>query len=199
MKVLWSIAGLCVLRLAAVADAVTLVNVSRGAAFSCEPSPAQDLLPDVVGPMTGTSPAWLVDGSGTWRGDREPVKTIWVLRRTSDSVRISGQRTDGQGSVKLRRGSDAPADVLFIANPSRESVIPSGAPPAVMRLYVFVPSHVFYPSPGCWQFSVRIAKEEFHIVRELKAGGVASPILFVSPPNTRLRPAATGTIMGRRG
>jgi hypothetical protein len=189
MKLLNS-ACLCLLTLAVVADTATTAKVSRDAAFSCQPSPAQDLLPDVVGPMIGTASAWLVDGSGTWRGDREPVKTLWVLRRTSDSVHISGQRTDGPGSVKLRRGNDAPSDVLFVANAARESVIPGGAPPAVMRSYAFVPSHVYYQSPGCWQFSVRIAKEEFHIVRELKPSGAALPILFMSPPNMRAKPTA---------
>jgi len=80
---------------------------------------------------------------------------------------------DGVGSATLVRGSDEPSDVLFVANPSRESAIPAGAPPDVMRSYMFFPSHVFYTSPGCWQFTVRVGHEEFHIVRELKALGAA--------------------------
>ncbi|OLC82147.1 MAG: hypothetical protein AUH72_07685 [Acidobacteria bacterium 13_1_40CM_4_65_8] len=80
---------------------------------------------------------------------------------------------DGVGSATLVRGSDEPSDVLFVANPSRESAIPGGAPPDVMRSYMFFPSHVFYTSPGCWQFTVRVGHEEFHIVRELKALGAA--------------------------
>jgi len=186
MKTLWCILGLFMLRPSALPDTVTAVNISVGAASSCEPSPTQDLLPDVVAPMTGTSPTWMVDGSATWSGEREPVKTLWVLRRTSDPVRISGRRLDALGSAKLRRGSDAPSDLLFVANPSNESAIPGGAPAAVMRSYVFLPSHVFYPSPGCWQFSIRIAHEEFRIVRELKPDVAAQVIVFESPPNTRI-------------
>src|SRR5438128_1947880 len=130
MKAIWCILGLFLLRMLALSEAVTAMNVSVGA-FSCEPSPTQDLLPDVVAPMTGTSPAWMVDGSPSWSGGREAVKTLWVLRRTSDSVRISGRRLDGPGLARLRRGSDTPSDTLFVANPSKESVIPGGAPQAV--------------------------------------------------------------------
>jgi hypothetical protein len=118
--------------------------------------------------MIGARPAWLVDdGSTTWRGDG-PVKTLWVLSRTSEHVRIEGRRLDAPGALTLRRGDDLPAKVLVIANPASESVIPGGAPPEVLRAYVFLPSHVFYPSPGCWEFTVRIGEHEVRIVRELK-------------------------------
>jgi hypothetical protein len=166
----------------------------------CEASPTQDLLPHVVAPMTGASPVWLVDGgSRAWSGGQEPVKTLWVLRRTSDPVRISGQRLDGPGYVKLRRGSDVPSEILFVANPSRESVVPGGAPPEVMRSYAFLPSHVFYPSAGCWQFTIRIDEKEFQIVRELNETGPARAGLFSLPPNRRLQPTARGVILSRRG
>ena len=133
----------------------------------CQQSPTQDLLPDVVAPMVGVRPGWLVDGSATWRSG-EPVKTLWVLLRTSEAVRIGGRRLDGPGALTLRRGDDPPADTLVIANPARQSVIPRGAPPEIMRAYVFLPSHVFYPSPGCWEFTVRIGEEEVRIVRDLQ-------------------------------
>ena len=122
--------------------------------------------------MTGASPVWLVDGSATWPGDLEPLKTVWVLRLTSDPVRISGHRLDAPGTAQLRHGSDTPSDVLFVANPSNQSVIPGGAPPAVTRSFVFLSSHVFYPSPGCWLFTVQIGQQEFRIVRELKTKGL---------------------------
>jgi hypothetical protein len=152
-------------------EADTAEGLPGGAGFSCEASPTQDLLPAVVGPMTGISPAWMADGL-TWRGAHEPVKTLWVLRRTSALVRISGRRLDAPGSARLRRGSGTASDTLIVANPSEESVTPGGAPPAVMRSYVFLSSHVFYPSPGCWQFTVQIAQEEFRIVRELRVDGL---------------------------
>jgi hypothetical protein len=68
----------------------------------------------------------------------------------------------------LRRGDDPPGDTLVIANPARQSVVPGGAPPEIMRDYVFLPSHVFYPGPGCWEFTVRVGEEEILIVRDLK-------------------------------
>ena len=136
-------------------------------ANSCQASASQDLLPEVVAPMLGAAPAWLVDGSATWKSD-EPVKTLWVLLRTSKEVRIEGRRLDAPGVLTLRRGEDPPAAVLVIANPARHSAIPGGAQPEIMRTYVFLPSYVFYPSPGCWEFTVRIGQEEVRIVRDLK-------------------------------
>lgn len=136
-------------------------------AGSCQQSPTQDLLPEVVGPMVGARPVWLVDGSATWKAG-EPVKTLWVLLRTSQDVRIQGRRLDAPGALSLRRGDDPPADVFVIPNPEKQSVIPTGAPATILQVYVFIPSHVFYPNPGCWEFTVRIGQEEFRIVRDLK-------------------------------
>ena len=136
----------------------------------CQQSPTQDLLPEVVGPMIGARPVWLVDGSATWRSG-EPVKTLWVLLRTSEEVRIAGRQLDGPGVLTLRRGDDPPADMLIVANPARQSVIPGGAPPAIMRAYAFLPSHVFYSSPGCWEFTILVGQQEVRVVRDLKPRG----------------------------
>src|SRR2546426_12844255 len=76
MRILWCPLGLFKLRLVAIPKAVAATIVSTGGPFSCEPSPTQDLLPDVIAPMTGTSPAWLVDGHTMWPGALEPVKTF---------------------------------------------------------------------------------------------------------------------------
>jgi hypothetical protein len=160
--------GLCLLGL----FLLRLFALQEPRRFVCESSPTQHLLPNVIAPMTGVSPVWLVDGSATWPGDLEPLKTVWVLRRTSDPVRISGHRMDAPGTAKLRYGSDTPSDNFFVANPTNHSVMPGGAPPAVMRSFVFLTSHVFYPSPGCWLFTVHIGQQEFRIVRELKTKGL---------------------------
>jgi hypothetical protein len=158
------------LTLSAAAAASSLLystSSATGRWAACQQSPTQDLLPQVVGPMVGMRPVWLVDGSTTWRSG-EPVKTLWVLLRTSEEVRIGGRRLDGPGTLTLRQGDDRPADMLVITNPAKQSVTPGNAPPKVMHGYVFLPSHVFYPSPGCWEFAVRIGPEEVRIVRDLK-------------------------------
>jgi hypothetical protein len=133
---------------------------------SCRPSPTENLL-RVVGPMQGAVPVWLVDGSEPWQNSGA-VKTIWVLLRTSDELRIEGRRLDGPGVLQLRRGADPPADVLVVENPGRQSVIPGGAPRGVMEIFAFFPSHVFYPTPGCWEFRVRLGQQEARIVRDLR-------------------------------
>jgi hypothetical protein len=64
MKAICCVLGLFLLNWLMPSEADTAEDRPVGAAFSCEPSPTQDLLPDVVGPMTG------------------------ALRRTSDSPAI---------------------------------------------------------------------------------------------------------------
>lgn len=169
MKTICCLLGLLLLNVLMTSASDTTENGLVGSA-SCQSSPTHNLMPDVVAPMTGTSPAWMVDGSATWAGEGVPQKTLWVLRRTSSVVRISARRLDAPGSAKLRYGSDT-SDTLFVANPSKQSVIPGGASPTVMQSFVFLPSHVMYPSPGCWEFTVQIAKKKFRIVREIRAQG----------------------------
>jgi hypothetical protein len=83
--------------------------------------------------------------------------------------------------LKLRQGDGPPAEMLVIANPANQSVIPGGAPPDIMRAYVFLSSNVLYPSPGCWEFTVRIGEEATRIVRDLKpAAGFEVKCSFLS-------------------
>jgi hypothetical protein len=117
--------------------------------------------------MVGRHPVWLVDGSDRWRGATHPVKTLWVVARTSRRVQIAGHRLDGAGAAGFRRGSSAVTRTLVVEDPSRASVIPGGATSELLRAYSFIPSYVFYPSPGCWEFTVRVGDESFRITREI--------------------------------
>jgi len=137
------------------------------ATVSCTPTPAENLL-TVVGPMAGSRPAWFVDGGGgVWEHAEHPVKTLWVVSRTSEPVRITGHRVDGPGTARFRLGQDEPQSMFVIADPSAASVIPGGASADVMRTYSFLPSHVFYSSPGCWEFIVRIGRDEVRLVQKV--------------------------------
>src|SRR2546428_7619850 len=116
MKMLLCTLGLFKLRLVAFPQAVAATIVSTGGPFSCEPSPTQDLLPDVIAPMTGTSPAWLVDGHTMWRtrAGEDGLGIATIL----ESVRISGRRMDGVGSATPVRGHDEPIHAMFVATTS---------------------------------------------------------------------------------
>jgi hypothetical protein len=59
-------------------------------------------------------------------------------------------------------------DTLVVENPSARSVRPGGASAEVMKSYVFIPSYVFYPSPGCWQLNARLGDNNTRIVLEVK-------------------------------
>lgn len=136
----------------------------------CKETPAENLLPSVVGPMAGARPAWFVDGGRQviWERAEHPVKTLWVVSRTSAPVRITGNRLDGPGTAKFRRGQDEPVAEFVIADPGVASAIPHGASAEVMQAYSFIPSHVFYSSPGCWEFIVQIGSDEVRLIREIK-------------------------------
>ena len=166
MPFVWAVVALLVTSGAAPASVVALNQ-----AVTCEQTPSQDLLPDVVGPLSGSSPAWLVSGNEAqrWEGSTGPVKTLWVFARTARDVRVVGRRREGSGALFFQRDLSEPkGNTLVIPNPARMSVIPGGASPDVMRAYAFIPSYVFYPSPGCWEFLVRVGGDEVRIVREVK-------------------------------
>jgi len=143
---------------------VALMQAERN--LSCEESPRQNLLPSVVAPMMGNSPAWMVDDGSGW--SRGPFKTLWVLLRDSQQVRISGRQLDGSGVVKLRRGDGSSTNVLTVRDPTKESVTPGGASREIMDAYVFFPSEVYYPTPGCWEFTIRTGEHVSHVIRSLK-------------------------------
>jgi len=134
---------------------------------TCEPTRSQNLLSDVVGRAFGSHPAWMADDDQPWQGGAHPVKTLWILERTSEEVRIQGRQLDGPGVLSFRRLPEAASDTLVIRDPSRTTVIPGGASAAVMRTYAFVPSYVFYPGPGCWEIVVGVGAHETRIVREV--------------------------------
>lgn len=134
--------------------------------MSCNESPKHNLLSTIVGPMMGNTPAWMVDDGSGW--SRGPFKTLWVLVRNSYQVRISGHQLDGQGIAMLSRGDGSPTDMLIVTDPTKESVTPGGASRDIMDAYVFLPSQVRYPNPGCWEFTIRTGEQVSHVVRLLK-------------------------------
>lgn len=147
------------------ADRVRLRDVP--ATEDCRTSPTRDVL-DVVGPMTGRRPVWLVDADSRWKDATYPVKTLWVVTRTDRRLLIAGRRLDGPGTATFGRGSEPSAATLEVDDPARRSVRPGGATPDVLRAYAFIPSHVYYPSPGCWEFTVRIGDDSFTVVRRIE-------------------------------
>ena len=58
--------------------------------------------------------------------------------------------------------------MLVVEESVRESVIPGGATADVLRAYAFIMSHVFYPVPGCWEFTVGIGSKRHKIVRNIE-------------------------------
>ncbi len=134
----------------------------------CEATTAEKSL-QVVGPMAGRRPVWLVDASaGKW--SPRPAKTLWVLAREgAGRLHVTGRRLDGPGVASFMDGFDAaPASTLAISDPWTRSVIPEGASTDVLKLYSFQPSYVLYPSPGCWELNARLGDDEASIVLELK-------------------------------
>ena len=134
-------------------------------ASQCAESPTVNLLPQLVGPMTGAAPSWMVDGGVRWQGPSHPVKSLWVLHRTSEVVRIAGRLHGESAIASFRHGENQSPTTLFVIDPSRDSVIPGGATADALRQYVFLPSHVFYPSAGCWQFTIRVGSTESTVTR----------------------------------
>jgi hypothetical protein len=142
-------------------------------ATTCAVSPREDPYPEIIGPITGQSPAWLIDGSAGHAGIAdERIKTLWVLaKRAAGDLRISGRRLDGDGSARFQDGGvdGTPGDALEIPDPEwRRRAWPGNATAEVKAAYAFVPNYVIYPSRGCWAFDVAIGTELTRIVIEIK-------------------------------
>jgi hypothetical protein len=138
-----------------------------GPGRSCPATPLEDRLPELVAPMAGASPLWLVDGSGgVWSGEESPVKSLWVVSAESaERVHVRGRRLDGEGRLAFRARPDGPVtDELVIPDPRAAAVVPGGATREVMASYVFVPSYILYPSPGCWTIEARVGGREVRII-----------------------------------
>jgi hypothetical protein len=73
---------------------------------ACPVSPVEDFLHEFVAPMTGESPAWLIDTSGgRWESSEARVKTLWVFsQKASGPLHVEGRRLDGEGTARFQDG-----------------------------------------------------------------------------------------------
>ena len=135
----------------------------------CPATALEDRLPTIIAPMAGSEPIWLVDGSfNRWSGPEGLVKSVWVLSRgVEGDLVVSGRRLDGTGVMRFQAGLDAPLSVrAVIPDATRQSVIPGGATPEMMDAHAFRMMYLIYPSPGCWEVTVRLGDHERRIVVE---------------------------------
>jgi len=161
-----SLSGVTVVMFALIG--ISQVRAVGSVSSRCAATTAEKSL-QVVGPMLGRRPIWLVEASaGKW--SPRPAKTLWVLsREVAGSLRVTGRRLDGPGVASFKDGVDAaPASTLAISDPWTRSVTPGGASPDVLKAYSFQPSYVLYPSPGCWELNARLGDDEASIVLELR-------------------------------
>ncbi len=155
--------------------------------FSCPVSPSQtDLRPDLAA-LAGESPLWLTIGTGRLRWAELPVslppypgrmdKTIWTLeKRVEGDLRITGKQLDGNGLLLFARTAKQQVNEkgqilgsLFDEPPADAWVIPSAeqgtdnSPPGFQDHGVLV----YYPHPGCYQYTATIAKHTVQIAIEV--------------------------------
>lgn len=132
---------------------------------------AKDLqLPSVVGPATGLDPVWLIsDGQFPRDISFAGSKTLWIFK-TPGRVRVQGREINTGATTRFQhQGLDGPiGDEMVIDDARRESVLPGGATRDLLEVYAFVPSYVFYPRPGCYQFTIEIEHTTRQIVLEIK-------------------------------
>lgn len=137
--------------------------------LACVPTPLQDRLPNVIAPMVGDGPVWLVQGlNGQWMG--APIKSVWVIdRKAKGDLVVTGRRVDETGRLNFQAEMHGPiSDVLTKIKPLEQSMTPGGAGPDIMERYAFVSSYVIYPTPGCWALDVRLGSSRQQIIVSLK-------------------------------
>jgi hypothetical protein len=132
----------------------------------CAPTATEPLLPDLVGPAAGVDPVWLVDGG---HSPETATKTLWIFK-THTPVRVRGHELGrGLPTRFQHQGLNGPiSDEMVIEDPRRESVLPGGGSHALLDVYAFIPSYVFYPQRGCYRFEIDLNGDTRQITVEIK-------------------------------
>jgi hypothetical protein len=149
--------------------AVAALAPVRSRADGCPVTPSVDLLA-AVGPLAGEAPVWAAVGGAAWCCPDCAVKVLWVVARSRHGdLMVRGERLDGDGVASFRAGGEPVAETLrFEAADANPGVVPGGADRATVESHAFLPSHAFFPAPGCWQMTAGFAGSEVRIVVELE-------------------------------
>lgn len=132
----------------------------------CPATPLEDRLPEVIAPMAGEEPIWLVTSFGKWFGPKVLAKSVWIVSRgAAEDLLVTGHRLDGPGTLLFQLGA-TPSEKFELSDLEGLWVIPGGATLEIMGEYGFAPMYLIYPSPGCWQITVRLGGETRRIVVE---------------------------------
>jgi hypothetical protein len=132
-------------------------------------SPTRDRLPG-VDLVTGVDPVWVSTADHWDTGTAGRFKTLWIFRTTREPVRVAGRELHSGEPTRFQHdGLDAPVtDTMMITDPWRESVIPGGQTWDLKNQFLFITSYVFYPSPGCYEFTVEREHVSHRILVEVK-------------------------------
>lgn len=125
-------------------------------------------MPATIGLAAGGDPAWMLDGDNG-HFSLEGAKTLWIFR-AHGSVRVRGRElTSGAVARFQLHGIDGPiTSEMVLEDLSRESVLPGGAPRSILETYSFIPSYVFYPQRGCYEFEISLDGRAPRIVVQMK-------------------------------
>lgn len=146
-------------------------------AADCPSTTLEDRMPGVIAPMAGAEPVWLVDGSfGRWLGASSLVKSVWVVSREYEGdLVVEGRRLDGSGQLRFVARPEATAtERATITDAHLRRMLPGDAADETTEQYAFASMYLIYPSPGCWQISVRLGEHEVQIVVHQTADPVAT-------------------------
>ena len=152
----WILACACLLTVSSVAE--------MPAAAPC-PQEHPHLVVPAVRPAFGSSPLWLSARPHlTWRGPRAAVPVIWIRDRSVPGLAVVSGRDRGSGA-RARFGN---AGSTLRVREERYQIGWTGVrlrdvATADLRRFVFVPSDVWFPTPGCYEIvaSVGLSKSVF--------------------------------------
>jgi hypothetical protein len=143
-------------------------SVVNGASqMLCAPTPSVPIRPGSSGSGRGTDPVWVVADGGS--AGNLPNKMLWIFH-THEHVRIEGRELISGRSTRFQiGGGDTPMlDAIDLDDPRRVTVFPGGSAAEVRNGYFFVPSYVYFPQPGCFEFTIQLEHATQRIVIEAK-------------------------------
>ena len=98
---------------------------------------------------------WVATADKWYDGGGRPAaigvaKTLWIFRTTREPVRVEGRELHSGVRTRFQHsGLDAPVtEMMMVSDP--------------------IPSYIFYPSPGCYEFVVEREGSDHRIVVEVK-------------------------------
>jgi hypothetical protein len=118
-----------------------------------------------INPVVGQSPVWVTTGAATgtkpilWEGSNNPVQVLWIRDlAVKGPALLSGTLAGGKAKATFAKAAlGLPTDRFkFDALGDK----PESVKDDDLRRYAFHRTYVWFPEPGCYEFTARVGSQQ---------------------------------------